>query len=56
MFQVAGGAVGFGLCTTLFTIRSEDEIVTAADAAGLSMSEEQAAVIHGCSPEPNLAG
>jgi MFS family permease len=47
MFQVAGGAVGLGLCTTLFTIRSEDEIVTAADAAGLSMSDQQAAVIHG---------
>ena len=24
MFQVAGGAVGLGLATTLFTIRSED--------------------------------
>ena len=47
MFQVAGGAVGLGLCTTLFTIRSEDEVVTAADAAGLSMSDQQAAVIHG---------
>ena len=47
MFQVAGGAVGLGLCTTLFTIRSEDEIITAASAAGLSMSDQQAAVIHG---------
>ena len=28
MFQVAGGAIGLGLCTTLFTIRSEDEIVS----------------------------
>ena len=47
MFQVAGGAVGLGLCTTLFTIRSEDKIVTAAEAAGLSMTDQQAAVIHG---------
>ena len=47
MFQVAGGAVGLGLCTTLFTIRSEDEVVAAASDAGLSMSDQQAAVIHG---------
>jgi len=47
MFQVAGGAVGLGLCTTLFTIRSEDEIASAASDLGLSMSEQQASVIHG---------
>jgi EmrB/QacA subfamily drug resistance transporter len=47
MFQVAGGAVGLGLCTALFTIRSED--VLAGDAAnqGLSMTDEQVSVIHG---------
>lgn len=47
MFQVAGGAVGLGLCTTLFTIRSEDAILADASDAGLSMSDQQAAVIHG---------
>jgi EmrB/QacA subfamily drug resistance transporter len=47
MFQVAGGAVGLGLCTTLFTIRSEDEIASDASEAGLSMSDQQASVIHG---------
>ena len=29
MFQVAGGAVGLGLATTLFTIRSEDRVESA---------------------------
>jgi EmrB/QacA subfamily drug resistance transporter len=47
MFQVAGGAVGLGLCTTLFTIRSEDEIVSDAADLGLRMSDQQASVIHG---------
>ncbi len=47
MFQVAGGAIGLGLCTTLFTIRSEDKIVSDASDLGLRMSEEQASVIHG---------
>ena len=47
MFQVAGGAVGLGLCTTLFTIRSEDAIVADASDAGLRMSDQQASVIHG---------
>jgi EmrB/QacA subfamily drug resistance transporter len=47
MFQVAGGAVGLGLCTTLFTIRSEDKITSDAADLGLSMSDQQASVIHG---------
>jgi len=47
MFQVAGGAVGLGLCTTLFTIRSEDRIGAEAAAQGLAMSDQQSAVIHG---------
>ncbi len=47
MFQVAGGAIGLGLCTSLFTIRSEDAIVADAGERGLSMSDQQAAVIHG---------
>lgn len=47
MFQVAGGAVGLGLCTTLFTIRSEDKIAADAAEQGLAMSDQQASVIHG---------
>ena len=47
MFQVAGGAVGLGLCTALFTIRSEDVLAGDAAKQGLSMSDEQASVIHG---------
>ena len=47
MFQVAGGALGLGLCTTLFTTRSEDAIARDAGEAGLAMSDHQAAVIHG---------
>jgi MFS family permease len=47
MFQVAGGAVGLGLCTTLFTIRSEDKIVGDAAERGLAMTDQQASVIHG---------
>jgi hypothetical protein len=47
MFQVAGGALGLGLTTALFTIRSEDEVVSKASDFGLRMSEQQASVIHG---------
>ena len=47
MFQVAGGAVGLGLTTAIFTIRSEDAVAAAAAEEGLKMSEGQASVIHG---------
>jgi hypothetical protein len=47
MFQVAGGAVGLGLCTTLFTIRSEDKIAAEGERLGLGLSEHQESVIHG---------
>jgi EmrB/QacA subfamily drug resistance transporter len=47
MFQVAGGAIGLGLCTTIFTLRSEDKLVSDATGLGLSMGEHQSAVIHG---------
>jgi EmrB/QacA subfamily drug resistance transporter len=47
MFQVAGGAVGLGLCTTIFTLRSEDVVASEAAEAGLRMTDQQAAVIHG---------
>jgi EmrB/QacA subfamily drug resistance transporter len=47
MFQVAGGAVGLGLTTALFTSRAEDKVVSDAAAEGLRMTGEQAGVIHG---------
>jgi len=47
MFQIAGGAIGLGLTTALFTSRSEDVVVSDAAAEGLRMSGEQAGVIHG---------
>jgi EmrB/QacA subfamily drug resistance transporter len=47
MFQVAGGAIGLGLTTLLFTVRSEDKIDADAAAQGLRMTEEQVSVIHG---------
>lgn len=57
MFQVAGGAVGLGLTTTIFTIRSEDAVISDASAEGLEMSGEHAAVIHGvlAGTEPGTA-
>lgn len=47
MFQVAGGALGLGLATAIFTIRSEDEIASDANALGLHDTAEQSGVIHG---------
>jgi EmrB/QacA subfamily drug resistance transporter len=47
MFQVAGGALGLGLCTAIFTIRSEDKIASDAAALGLRDGAEQSGVIHG---------
>ncbi len=47
MFQVAGGAVGLGLATTLFTIRSEDRVVSDIEALGLNPSGKDVDVIHG---------
>ena len=47
MFQIAGGAIGLGLTTALFTSRSEDLVVSEASDAGLTMTGDQAGVIHG---------
>jgi hypothetical protein len=47
MFQVAGGAVGLGLATTLFTIRSEDRVSSDIEALGLNPSGRDVDVIHG---------
>jgi EmrB/QacA subfamily drug resistance transporter len=47
MFQIAGGAMGLGLATALFTSRSEDRVVSDAGEVGLQMTGDQAGVIHG---------
>ncbi len=47
MFQVAGGAVGLGLATTLFTIRSEDRVSSDIEALGLNPSGRDVDVVHG---------
>ena len=47
MFQIAGGAIGLGLTTALFTSRSEDLVVSEAADNGLQMTGDQAGVIHG---------
>jgi EmrB/QacA subfamily drug resistance transporter len=46
MFQVAGGAIGLGLATMIFTTRSEDLVVSEAAELGINTSAE-AGVIHG---------
>jgi EmrB/QacA subfamily drug resistance transporter len=47
MFQIAGGAVGLGITTTIFTSVSEDEVATKAAEAGSRLSESQEHVVHG---------
>jgi EmrB/QacA subfamily drug resistance transporter len=47
MFQIAGGALGLGLTTAIFTSASEDELTEKASAAGLSLTDHQDSVAHG---------
>jgi MFS family permease len=47
MFQIAGGAIGLGLATVIFTTRSEDELGSQAAAAGTDLTAHQQAVLHG---------
>jgi EmrB/QacA subfamily drug resistance transporter len=47
MFQIAGGAVGLGLATTIFTTTSEGQVADDALRVGVDLSNGQAAVIHG---------
>ncbi len=47
MFQIAGGAVGLGLATTIFTTTSQSQVADDALKQGLHLSEGQADVIHG---------
>jgi hypothetical protein len=47
MFQIAGGAIGLGITTTIFTLSSENELSDKADAAGTHLTDHQTAVLHG---------
>ncbi len=48
MFQIAGGAVGLGLSTAIFTSASESRLGSdAAAAAGVDLTAHQQAVLHG---------
>jgi hypothetical protein len=56
MFQVAGGAIGLGITTTIFTITSENELAEKAGAAGASLTEHQSSVMHGLLAGTETAG
>jgi EmrB/QacA subfamily drug resistance transporter len=47
MFQIAGGAIGLGLTTAIFTTRSEDKLAAEATEAGSNLTAHQTAVLHG---------
>jgi EmrB/QacA subfamily drug resistance transporter len=47
MFQIAGGAIGLGLTTAIFTTRSEDKLAAEAAEAGSKLTAHQTAVLHG---------
>jgi EmrB/QacA subfamily drug resistance transporter len=47
MFQIAGGAIGLGLTTAIFTTRSEDKLAAEAAEAGTALTGHQQAVLHG---------
>jgi hypothetical protein len=47
MFQIAGGAVGLAITTTIFTITSENELADKTNAAGTHLTDHQVSVMHG---------
>jgi EmrB/QacA subfamily drug resistance transporter len=47
MFQIAGGAIGLGVTTTIFTITSENQLADKVAGAGLHASDQQVSVMHG---------
>ena len=47
MFQVAGGAVGLGITTMIFTLSSESELKDKAADAATPLTEHQSSVLHG---------
>jgi len=47
MCQIAGGAIGVAITTTIFTITSEDDLDSKATTAGHQLTDHQVAVLHG---------
>jgi len=47
MFQIAGGAIGLGITTTIFTLSSENDLDRKAADAGQQLTDHQVAVLHG---------
>jgi EmrB/QacA subfamily drug resistance transporter len=47
MFQIAGGAIGLGITTTIFTLSSENELSDKAATAGTHLTGPQTDVLHG---------
>jgi hypothetical protein len=47
MFQIAGGAIGLGLNTTIFTSRSESNLDAHVSALGARITDRQADLAHG---------
>ena len=47
MFQIAGGAIGLGITTTIFTIASENDLADQASTAGTQLTDQQVSVMHG---------
>ena len=47
MCQIAGGAIGVAITTTIFTITSENDLDSKATTAGHNLTDHQVAVLHG---------
>jgi EmrB/QacA subfamily drug resistance transporter len=47
MFQIAGGALGLGAVTAIFTRTSENELAEQAATAGANLTDHQTSVLHG---------
>jgi hypothetical protein len=47
MSQIAGGAIGLGTSTTIFTSVSENELAEKASATGTHLTDHQVGVLHG---------
>jgi EmrB/QacA subfamily drug resistance transporter len=47
MFQIAGGAIGLGITTTIFTLSSENELADKASDRAIHVTDQQVSVMHG---------
>jgi hypothetical protein len=47
MFQIAGGAIGLGVTTTIFTLTSENRLDARVHVVGAHISDQQVSVMHG---------